>query len=58
MVVRGRIRCQPHRSTGRCIFRPVQARRSHCSVVHGRGPQFVKEQKVNDLDANVSDIAE
>jgi hypothetical protein len=41
----GGIRCQPHLSAGHCVIRPVQARQSQCSAVHGRGSHPVKEQK-------------
>jgi hypothetical protein len=43
IVVRDWIRCQPYLSVGRCVIQPVQARRSHCSVVQHRGPGVVKE---------------
>jgi hypothetical protein len=55
MVVKGRIRCKPHWSTGRCIFRLVRAHRSHCSAVHGWGPHLAKKLKGRGLSADVSE---
>ena len=55
MIIRDRIRCQPLQSTGHCVSWPVQARRSRCSAIHGRGSWVVKNQKVKGLGANVSD---
>jgi hypothetical protein len=39
----GKIRCCATEKHSHCVFRPVWARRSRCSAVHGRGSQAVNK---------------
>jgi hypothetical protein len=55
---KGRIRRKPKLSTNHWVLWPVQARRSHCSAVRGRGPDLAKKQKGRGLGANVRDTCE
>jgi hypothetical protein len=51
----GRIRRKPKSSVNYWVLWPVQAHRSSCSAVRGRGPGLAKMRKKKGLGAHVSD---
>jgi hypothetical protein len=55
---KGRNRRKPKSCMNHWVLWSVQARRSHCFAVRGRGPDLAKKQKGRGLGANVRDTCE